>query len=91
MAKRLLEYVRANPGESTGKVTTAVTGRNGVLREILRRDDRFVSEGRGQATLWFAADTRNPVRGNGTGWDGVPATEDDANLVPSRHRPPTGV
>ena len=55
MTERLLAFVRENPGQSTTKVTDAVEGRKAKLTRILRNDDRFRSERRGQSDLWFEA------------------------------------
>lgn len=56
IAERLLAFVRENPGQSTTKVTDAVEGRKATLTRILRNDDKFRSERKGQADLWFEAD-----------------------------------
>jgi hypothetical protein len=76
LTERLLEFVRTNPGLSTTKVTEAVEGRTQRLRDLLRHDDRFRSERKGQADLWSLTDAGNPVPGNGTGADGVGSAKD---------------
>jgi hypothetical protein len=55
MVERLLAYVRENPGQSTKKVTEAVEGRKKTLTDLLRHDDKFRSERRGQGDFWFEA------------------------------------
>ena len=52
LVERLLQFVRANPGQSTTKVTKEVQGRNETLTRLLRTDDRFRSERRGQGDYW---------------------------------------
>jgi hypothetical protein len=66
MVERLLEHVRQNPGQSTKKVTDAIQGRKATLTRILRSNNRFRSERRGQADLWFDAEAGSlfPVDGN---------------------------
>jgi hypothetical protein len=82
LAEQLLEYVRENPGSSTTRVTESVKGRRTRLVQILRGDDRFHSEKRGQTERWFATDSLNPVLGDGTEWDGVSGA--DPSTTPSR-------
>jgi hypothetical protein len=89
LAERLLEHVRANPGESTKKVTDAVEGRRATLTRILRGDDRFRSERRGQADLWFDAETESLFPRHGNRAEQVTPAEDD-QPVPPRVETPVG-
>jgi hypothetical protein len=77
MVERLIEYVGANPGQSTTRVTTAVEGRKATLSNILETDDRFRVELRGQSKRWHLTSSTNPFPGDGNGWERVtPATVD---------------
>jgi 5-methylcytosine-specific restriction endonuclease McrA len=89
LAQRLIEVVREQPGLSTKKVTDAVEGRKATLTRILRSDDRFRSERRGQADLWFDADTESLFPRDGNRAEHVVRAEDD-HPVPADGNTPLG-